>query len=71
LSTKKPPSSGPITVETPNTPPKYPWYLPRSRGGITSPMTANVVTIKPPAPSPCSARKAMSCTMLCGDTAER
>ena len=29
-----------------------------------SPITANVVTIKPPAPSPCSARKAISCTML-------
>ena len=29
-----------------------------------SPITANVVTINPPAPSPCNARKAISCTML-------
>ena len=64
-STKKPPSSGPITVETPKTAPKKPWYFPRSRGGTTSPITAIVVTIKPPPPIPWSARKAISCAMVC------
>jgi hypothetical protein len=65
LSTKKPPSSGPITVETPKTAPKMPWYRPRSRGGMMSPTTAIVVVISPPAPSPCSARNAISSAMFC------
>ena len=60
MSTKKPPSSGPITVETPNTAPKNPWYWPRSRGGMMSPTTAIAVTMSPPPPMPWIARNAIS-----------
>lgn len=49
----------------PKTAPKSPWYLPRSRGGTMSPTIAIDSTISPPPPSPCSARKPMSCGMFC------
>ena len=59
-----PPISGPITVVTPKTAPKAPWYFPRSRSGITSAMRAVAVTIRPPAPRPCTARQAINHVML-------
>ena len=40
------------TVVTPNTAPRAPWYLPRSRSGMMSAITAVAVTIRPPAPRP-------------------
>ncbi len=61
----QPPSSGPATLDMPKTPAKYPWYRPRSRGGITSPITANAIDIRPPAPSPCTARKPINSVMFC------
>ena len=57
---KKPPSSGPITVVTPNTAPSAPWYRPRSRSGMTSPISAIAVTMIAPPPMPCSARDGTS-----------
>ena len=39
--------------------------LPLSRGGTRTPMIASAPTIRPPAPSPCTARKAMSWPMSC------
>src|SRR6478735_7243379 len=59
-SVKNPPSSGPITVVTPKTAPRAPWYLPRSRSGTTSAIRAVEVTIRPPAPIPWTARHATS-----------
>ena len=53
-----------MIVETPNTAPKKPWYLPRSRGGTTSPTMASVDTIRPPPPSPCRARNVISSVMF-------
>ena len=60
----RPPSSGPSTVVTPNTAPSAPWYLPRSRSGMTSAISAVAVTARPPAPRPCTARQAISQVML-------
>jgi hypothetical protein len=57
---KKPPISGPATLEIPNTAPNSPTHLPRSRGGTTSPIAACADTISPPPPSPWIARKAIS-----------
>ena len=45
---------------TPKTAPSAPWYLPRSRSGITSAINAVAVTASPPAPSPWTARHAIS-----------
>ena len=53
----RPPSSGPSTVVTPKTAPSAPWYLPRSRSGMTSAISAVAVTIRPPAPKPWTARQ--------------
>ncbi len=47
------------------TPAIMPWYLPRSRGGMRSPMIAMTPTIRPPAPRPCTARKPISSPMFC------
>jgi hypothetical protein len=60
---KKPPISGPATLDTPNTAPNSPTHFPRSRGGTTSPIAAWAETIRPPPPSPCTARKAISSVM--------
>ena len=57
---KNPPSRGPATLAAPNTAPKKPWYRPRSRGLTTSAMIAMASTMRPPAPTPWTARKAMS-----------
>ena len=45
-----------MTVATPKTAPSIPWYLPRSRNGMMSAISAIAVTIRPPAPIPCTAR---------------
>ena len=37
-SVMNPPASGPATEVTPKTAPMRPWYLPRCRGGMMSPM---------------------------------
>ena len=55
-----PPASGPSTLESANVAPKYPMYLPRCRGGMTSPMIACDPTMRPPAPNPWIARHAIS-----------
>ena len=60
-----PPSKGPITLAMPNTAPNSPAYVPRSRGGIRSAMTAMTSTISPPPPMPCRARVPISCTIDC------
>ncbi len=62
---KKPPISGPATLDTPNTAPNSPIHLPRSRGGTTSPIVACAVTIRPPPPSPWIARNAISSVIPC------
>jgi hypothetical protein len=53
---RKPPMTGPSTLEVPKTAMKYPWYFERSRGGTMSPMIASASDMRPPAPMPCSAR---------------
>lgn len=58
-----PPTSGPPIMARAITPAIMPWYLPRSRGGIRSPMIAMTPTIRPPAPRPCIARKPISWLM--------
>ncbi len=58
-----PPTSGPAIMASDITAAMMPWYWPRSRGGTRSPMIAMALTIRPPAPRPWSARKAMSCAM--------
>ena len=62
-SVNRPPSRGPATDETPKTAPNRPWYLPRSRGGITSPITASASAIRPPPPRPWTARPAIMMSM--------
>ena len=52
--------SGPITVVTPNMAMNRPMYRPRSRGDTTSPTMVWAPIIKPPPPSPCTARKTIS-----------
>jgi hypothetical protein len=49
-----------MTVATPKTAPSMPWYLPRSRNGMMSAISAMAVTISPPAPMPCTARQPTS-----------
>ena len=56
--------SGPSTVVTPKTAPSAPWYLPRSRSGMTSAISAIAVTISAPAPNPWTARQPISQVML-------
>src|SRR4051794_41971351 len=67
LSVKKPPRSGPSTVVTPNTAPSAPWYLPRSRRGMMSPITAVGGTTSPPAPNPRTAPQAVNPDLLLGE----
>ena len=49
---RKPPMTGPSTLEVPKTAMKKPWYRERSRGGTMSPMIASASDIRPPAPMP-------------------
>ncbi|MGX1223581.1 hypothetical protein RKD42_004840 [Streptomyces ambofaciens] len=58
-----PPTSGPPIIASAMTAAIMPWYLPRSLGGIRSPMIAMTPTIRPPAPRPWTARKPMSWPM--------
>ena len=62
-SVSSPPSSGPMTEETPNTAPTYPWYLPRSAGVKRSAMTMKVMAKMPPAPIPWTPREITSWLM--------
>jgi|GEM_PF-5762664 len=63
-SVMKPPASGPTTEDRPNTAPNSPWYLPRSLGGNRSAMTANALVNSDAEPTPCTARKRMSCSVV-------
>lgn len=49
-----------------------PWKRPCSRTGTMVLMIASAPTMRPPPPSPCRARKQISCHMLCAipDSAE-
>ncbi len=51
-------------MATPKTAPIAPWYLPRSRRGITSAISAIDVTMSPPAPTPCTPRQMISSSMF-------
>lgn len=53
-----------MTVATPKMAPIAPWYLPRSRSGMTSAISAIAVTSRPPAPMPCIPRQAISIVMF-------
>ncbi len=64
LSVRKPPRNGPIRKATPKTPPKSPWYLPRSAGVNRSPMTASEIGKSAPAPMPWRPRNAISSHMV-------
>ena len=55
-----PPMSGPATEEKAKTPPMIPMYLPRSRAGITSATTDWERIMRPPPPTPWSARATIS-----------
>ena len=59
-SVMTPPRSGPATEVTPKTAPMRPWYLPRCRGGMMSPMIVCDSGISVPMPRPCTARPATS-----------
>ena len=64
-SVKNPPSKGPSTLDRPKTAPMSPMYLPRSRAGTTSAMIACESTIRPPPPTPCTARARIIIPMDC------
>ena len=53
----RPPSSGPMTAEMPNSAPIGPMYLPRSLAGTMSAMIACDRIIRPPPPRPCTPRQ--------------
>ena len=63
-SVKNPPRSGPATEESANTPPSTPMYLPRCRAGMMSAMMAWARMIRPPPPSPWTARPMMRTVMV-------
>ena len=52
----KPPAAGPTMEARPNDAPIMPWYLPRSRGEMMSPMIACDSGIRKPMPAPCTNR---------------
>src|SRR5210317_309830 len=54
--TNHPPSRGPMMLDVEKMAANTPWILPRSRGGMTSPITAKASTNNPPPPNPCNAR---------------
>ena len=51
-----PPTSGPMMLASPKTPPKRPIQRPRSRGAKRSPTEVKAVVMIRPAPTPCTAR---------------
>lgn len=55
-SVMKPPSTGPSRDESPKVAPIMPWYLPRSRGLMMSPMMACESGCMVPMPRPWTAR---------------
>ena len=61
---KRPPSTGPSTLENAKTKPEYPSQRARSRGATRSPTAASGSAFNPPAPMPWIARNTMSCVML-------
>ena len=63
-SVMKPPTSGPMTLESPNTAPNIPWYLPRSAGGKMSATMANALVNSEADPAPCTARARMSWSVV-------
>ena len=63
LSAIQPPVVGPITDAKPNTAPVRPCHLPRSDGGIRSPIVATASGISAPAPRPWIARAITSCVI--------
>ena len=71
VSVRNPPTRGPSTLAAPNTAPKKPWYLPRSRGSTTSAMIAWATMKRPPAPKPWIARQTMSWSIVTERPASR
>ncbi len=63
LSTSTPPRIGPTSVAMPATAPQSPMAAPRWFGGKMRVMTAIVCGVISAAPSPCTARAAMSIEM--------
>ncbi len=59
-STRRPPASGPTSIATPEVAPQRPMAAPRLFGGNVRVMTAIVCGVMRAAPSPCTARNAMS-----------
>ena len=51
-----PPAAGPTIEASPNDAPIMPWYLPRSRGEMMSPMIAWDSGMMKPIPAPCTNR---------------
>ena len=68
LSTSTPPSSGPAMVATPATAPHMPIGAPRLAGGNIAVMNAIVCGAIAAAPSPCTARAAISISGRCRTT---
>ena len=52
VSVIRPPMAGPSRLESPNTAPNSPWYLPRSEGAKRSAMIASAIGNSAPAPRP-------------------
>ena len=63
-SVMKPPASGPATEVTPKTAPIRPWYFPRCRAGMMSPMIVCDRGMIVPIPSPWMARPSTSTQKL-------
>ena len=51
-----PPAAGPTIDASPKEAPSMPWYLPRSRGEMMSPMIACERGMMKPIPAPCTKR---------------
>jgi hypothetical protein len=69
LSVMYPPANGPTIDARPNTAPIAPWYLPRSRGAMMSPMIAWDSGIIVPMPNPSMTRAIMNVSKLCASPA--
>jgi len=61
--TRKPPTSGPSTLEVPQTVENRPWTKARCSASYRSPKSVMVIGSRPPAPSPWSPRKRISATI--------
>ncbi len=69
VSVIRPPMAGPSRLDSPNTAPNSPWYLPRSEGAKRSAMTAIAIGNSAPAPRPWIPRAATSCHISCDSPA--